>query len=199
MDTEAFERLFERALATSDEAYLWAESQLRERIPEQAAALRESLAHDDPLGQLMAKVMLDWSEAQSETFEKADKYLDVLPAYFRRTAALQPPVRGVEQTLTAAFGPRLSEFLALRLAKQRTWPNWRVMSTLAYLDRHKNPATTVALIRFAAQTAQPAWRTAAVEVLRALRDPMLAQKIADERRRVQQQGGALPPALTALA
>jgi hypothetical protein len=191
--------LFERALVTTDEAYLRAERRLRAEEAEGLGALRQNLEHADPLGRLIARVTVDWAEASGDDFEKAGQYLDALPAYYSRTAARVPPVGGVEHMLTTRFDGRLGEFLALRLVKETTWPHWRVMTVLAYLDRHKNPATTDALIRFAVQTPDERWRTAAIDVLKNMGDPALGTKLAAERQRLQQQGGTFPIALAALA
>lgn len=192
------EALFERAVASEDEAYQRAEDRLRAALGEAAPTLRAKLSHTDPVGRLTARVMLEWAEASGDDFEKANQYLDVLAQRFSQTAAGMPPARAVVQTLSARFGSRLSELLALRLVKQTTWPSWRVMTALGYLDQHKNPATTDALIRFAAQTQVPRFQQAAAKVLAASGDPALPTKLAAEQRRLQQQGAALPTVLASL-
>jgi hypothetical protein len=190
--------LFERALVSEDEAYRLAETRLRESAD--SAALQRNLTHADPVGRLMANVMLEWSETAGAgaDFEKAAQYLDSVERRFARTVAGVPPVRAVVQNLSATFGGRLTEFLALRLVKESQPPPWRALAVLGYLERHGNPATTDAVIRFASRTALPQLQQAAARVLASSGDPALAQKLAAERERLAREGGQLPPVLAAL-
>jgi hypothetical protein len=193
------EALFERAVVSEDEAYERVEAHLRQAGEEAAPVLRRNLDHADAIGQLAARVLLEWSESGGDDFDKASRYLELLPARFAGTAARTPPVRGVLHNLSARYGGRLAEFLALRLVKQSQPANWEVLTSLAYLDQYKNPAVTEALIRFAARTTQPQWQQLATRVLRDLGDPALAAKLTAERGRLAQNGRSLPPALLALA
>jgi hypothetical protein len=74
-----------------------------------------------------------------------------------------------------------------------------VLTALGYLDRHRNPATTEALIRFAAQSREPRLQQLVAQVVANIGDPALAQKLQAERDRLAGQGGTLPPALASLA
>ncbi|MFL5910942.1 MAG: hypothetical protein ACJ768_10280 [Gaiellaceae bacterium] len=191
-----FEAVFRRAMISEGDAYLMAESELRDS-PESAPVLRAHLSDPDPIGRLAAGVMLEWSESSGDDFGQVTEYLDDLQRTFAPTVAGAPRVTGVIEDLTRRFGGRLAEFLALRLVQQPQ-PSWRVLTTLGYLDRHKNPATTEALIRFAAQTREPRLQQLAAQVVANLGDPALAQKLQAERDRLVAQGGALPPALASI-
>jgi hypothetical protein len=194
--------LFQRALVTEDEAYLMTERALLEE-PEHTEALRQGLGHPDPVARLTANVMLEWAEAEGDpardhSFTAALRYLDYAERRFARTAAQTPPVQGVVEQLSARFGGQLAELLALRLVKQPRQASWRVLTTLGYLDRHKTPAVTEALIRFAAQTPSPQLQRMTVAVIAGLGDPELRRKLIAERERLAGQGAAMPPALAAL-
>lgn len=191
------EDLFARALVTEDEAYLGAEGRLLERAD--ADALRENLGHADPVGRLLASVLLEWSEAGGEQLERAVAYLDLAERRFASTVAGTPPIRGVVENLSATFGGRAAELLALRLVKASAPAHWRAMATLGYLERHPTPAVTDAVVRFAARTTVPTQQTAAVNLLSRLGDPALAAKVGAERERLARAGRALPTALAALA
>jgi thioredoxin-like negative regulator of GroEL len=190
--------LFERAIQSVGQEYLRAEQALRQAGAAAEPTLRRNLTHPDPVAGLTARVLLDWAGERAADYEAALRYLDSLPAYFERTAAAQPPIRGVAAELARRLGPRAAELLALRLAKDPDPPHWRVMATLMYLREQRPLSASAALIRFAAQTPNERWRTAVIDVLRALGDPALGEKIAAERRHVEGRGGALPPTLAAL-
>jgi hypothetical protein len=192
-----FEAVFRRAMISEGDAYLMAESELRDS-PESAPVLRAHLSDPDPIGRPAAGVVLEWSESAGDELTQAMQYLDDLQRRFAPTVLGAPPVTGVIQNLTTKFGGRLAELLALRLVQQPQ-PSWRVLTTLGYLDRHKNPATTEALIRFAAQTREPRLQQLVAQVVANLGDPALAQKLQAERDRLVAQGGALPPALASLS
>jgi hypothetical protein len=185
---------FRRALATEDEAYLRWEERLVEAAPDAEPPV--DLVESSPMGPLLAELMQEAARNGGEEFEQATAYLDDLAARAARTAMLVPRADIVIEKLTARFGNRLTAFLGLRLVKDSALPDWRVMATLGYLDRHKTPAATEALIRFAARTSVPRQQAFAVTVLRGSGDPALAQKLAAERSRL---GRDLPAALTSLA
>ena len=198
-DRSELEALFERAVVSEDEAYERVEARIRQAGAEAAPVLRQNLDHTDPVGQLTARVLLEWTEAASDDYVKAAQYLELLPGRFVGTVVQAPPVRGVLHNLNARFGSRLAEFLALRLVKQSQPANWEVLTSLAYLDQHKNPAVTEALIRFAVRAARPNWQQMAARVLKNLGDPALAARLAAERQRLAQAGRSLPPSLLSLA
>lgn len=184
---------FRRALVAEDEAYLRWEEQLLEAAPDAEPPLE--LVESEPMGGLLGELM-EAARRGGDDFEQANAYLDKVAARAARTAMRVPRADSVAEKLTARFGDRLTAFLALRLAKESALPDWRVMATLGYLDRHKTPAVTEALIRFAARSKVPRQQALAATVLRGLGDPALAQKLAAERTRL---GRDLPAALTGLA
>jgi hypothetical protein len=190
------ESLFERAVVSQGAAYLLAESELRE-LPESASVLREHVDDADPVARLAASVMLEWNEGRDPGFAEVPRYLDDLEKSFGRTVAGVPPIEAVVENLTHRFGGAVAEFVALRLV-QRVETDWRALVTLAYLDRHKNPATTAALIRFASETPEPRLQQLAAQVVAELGDPDLAEKIAAEGERLATHGMTLPPVVASL-
>jgi HEAT repeat protein len=188
---------FRRALVTEDEAYLMAERELRES-PERAEMATEALEHPDPVARLMADVVLEWAEAEDHPFSAALRDLDDAEQRFAGTVVHTPPVRAMVGDLSDRYGGRLAELLALRLVKQPEQASWRVLVTLGYLDRHKTPAVTEALIRFAATSPHAKLQQTTARVIAGLGDPDLPRKLAAERDRLARQGAAIPPALAAL-
>lgn len=186
--------VFRRALVTEDEAYLRSEEDLVEAGPD--AEPPPDLVASDPIGALLAELMQEAASGGADEFEQAIAYLDQLAERTALTAMRVPRADSVIEQLTARFGDRLTSFLALRLVKETTLPEWRVMATLGYLDRHKTPAVTDAVIRFAARTEVRRHQEVAAHVLRDLGDPALAQKLAAERDRL---GRDLPTALAGLS
>jgi hypothetical protein len=189
--------LFRRALVTEDDAYLMAERALLE-APEPVDALTEPLEYPDPLARLIADVVYEWRETEDHPFSGALRDLDDAERRFASTVAGAPPVRAVIEQLSARYGGRLAELLALRLVKQPEQASWRVLTTLGYLDRHKSPATTEALIRFATRSPHPKFQQMTAQVIAGLGDSELPRKLAAERERLAAQGATLPPVLAAL-
>jgi hypothetical protein len=190
--------LINRALVSEDEAWLRAEQAVLDAVAA-GESVESGGAHADPLGRLLLETARTRVAAgDDDPMRKATQYLDRVEARFVRTAALVPSIVGVVEVLTRAFGPRLTGSFALRLSQQPSAAHWRVMTKLAYLDEHKDPATTDALIRFAARTSLPIHERAAVQVLRELGDPALASKLEAERSRLLAAGRTLSPALASL-
>ena len=197
MSRSDFESLFQRALASRGEAYLMAEMELR-GAPESAPVLRRHLDDENPIARLAASVVLESVESRAPDLDEVLRELTELERYFARTVAGTPPVASVAANLTRRFGARLTGFLALRLV-QHPETDWRSLVALAYLDQHKDPATTEPIIRFAAQTRARPLQAIAAQVLVRLGDPALPQKIRAERDRLAATGGSLPPAVASLA
>src|SRR4051794_40001605 len=131
------EELFQRALVTSDEAYLMAEAELRE-AEGGAEVFASHLQDADPMGRLLARVMLDSEQAEAADSNAVLEYLDYMGGRFARTLALTPPIPAVVDSLSQRFGGRLAEFLALRLVQERQ-PDWRGMGAPRPPPPPKNP------------------------------------------------------------
>lgn len=191
-------RVIDEALASVDEAWPTAEAVLwsaRERgVPVEVAA-----SHGDPVGRQMAATAADMDAAGRAALEQASEYLDGAAQYFARTAAGIPPVDGVLANLTATWGPTLARPLSLRLAQRSDLPNWRVVTILAYLDRHRDPVVVPSLVRFAARTEVPSQQEFAVRILASMQGPAIASSIREERARWPTGGREFPVALANLA
>lgn len=187
-----------QAAASSGQAYLGLEEQLRAGGREATDALRLRLTDPDPVNQLMARVLLAWMEGRAPECPEALEYLEALERRLAKTPVGSPPPVGVAAELDDRFGPRAAECLALRLVKELDWPHWRVMGVLFYLRDQRVPETTSALVRFVALTAEDGWRKAAVEAIQAIQDPELGRKLALERQRLAAVGKSLPAALEEL-
>jgi len=202
-DTQAKERritmesVVAQAGASSGREYLELEERIRGGGEPSIAALRGHLADPDPVQQLMARVLLAWMEGRTEC-PAALEFLDNLAARLAKTPVGNPPPVGVVAELDDRFGPRAAECLALRLVKDTSWPHWRVMGVIFYLKGQKLPATTSALIRFAATTTNKDWQNGAIEAITAIRDPELSRKIDLERQRLASQRKDLPEPLRQL-
>ena len=184
-----------QAGASSGEEYLALEERIRGGGEEAVAALRRHLADPDPVRQLMARTLLAWMEGRAPECPAALEFLDNLAARLAKTPVGNPPPVGVAAELADRFGPRAAECLALRLVKETAWPHWRVMGVIFYLKNQKVPATTSALIRFAATTTNTTWQQGAVDAIEAIRDPEVSRKVDLERQRLASERKDLPAPL----
>jgi hypothetical protein len=191
------EDVLARILVSEDDAYLLAERRLLESIP--AEVLRTvSEGHEDALAELVPTVA-EWYQEAPSVVEELDRYLDDAERWFRNTVRLAPPVDGVVDVLSARFGPRIADLLALRLTRTPNAPPWRTLTVLGFLDRHPSRAATNALIRFATTTAVPHFQALAAHALSTSRDPALTRKLAAEQQRLARAGRTLPEPLSTLA
>jgi hypothetical protein len=186
--------VFQAAVDAEGDEYLAAEAALLASGPP-----REALEHDDPIARLLAGVLLEAAESDTQPFEAAEQYLASAERWFAGTILATPPVRGVVANLTAAFGGRLGEYLALRLVKVPAAPAWRQQTALAYLMRNPAPSATGAVLRYAsAPTTPPGLQSMAAQVLASSGDAQLAAKVSAERDRLARAGASLPDPLAAL-
>jgi hypothetical protein len=190
------ETIVEQALASTDEAYLEAESLLFEsQVPSSAAS--GGTPNGDPIAVLMRHVATSPGPSPDEV-KRASQYLDGAERWAARTIRGNPSPDGVVDNLSRLAGPRLAEWFALRLVQVRNMPDWRVRAALGYIERHPTSTVTGAVIRFAGATEVPAQQALAARVLRRISDPQLSSKMAAERTRLAALGRKLPPAVTEL-
>lgn len=186
--------VFQAAVEAEGDEYLAAE----------AALLASGWASDaaeveDPIAGLLAGVLLEAAQSDTQPFDGAEQYLASAERWFADTILGRPPVRGVVANLTAAFGGRLGEYFALRLVKLPTAAVWRQQVALAYLQDHPTPSATDALLRYgSAPTTAPGLQAATARVLAASGDGRLAAKVSAERDRLAAAGASLPEPLAAL-
>lgn len=186
-------QLIERALSSRNEAWPAAEQALFEAA-EQGASFEAAATHPDPVARQMAGTAARTTADARTSIDRATAYLDAAAQRFARTPGGSPPIDGIVANLTATFGPQLTGALALRLTQQPDMPHWRAMSTLAYLDRHRDPAVVPSLVRFAAQTNVTPQQELAVRILGGIGGSAVAAAVQAERAR----RGFLPPALAGL-
>jgi hypothetical protein len=191
-------QLIEHALASEDEAWPEAERALLEAA-ERGVSFEAMPAHPDPVARQMARAAVESTPARRSALEKATSFLERAQQRFARTPVGYPPIAGVVANLTATFGGQLAGPLSLRLAQQSNMPHWQAMSTLAYLDRHRDPTVVASLVRFAAQTSAAPQQELAVRILGSIGGSSVAASVRTERDRVASRGGTIPPALAALA
>lgn len=192
------DKTFAEAVTAMGKDYLDAEKKLRDAGAAAGPALRAQENHPDPVGRLLARCLADWVEGKAPNNDKALQHLDELPARKARTVMQVPSPSGTAAYLTKHFGASVVDCLALRLVKAVDWPHWRVMAVLLYLQQHKPPTATAALVRFVAETSNDEHRDLALQVLKEVDDPDLAAKIAFERARLAKVKKALPQGLADL-
>jgi hypothetical protein len=190
--------VFRAAVEGEGDEYLAAESALL-ASGSVDQILRPALQDEDPVARLVAQVVLDAAESETQPLEGAEQYLAAAERWFAPTILGTPPVRGVVSNLTATFGGRLGEYLAVRLVKVPSAPAWRQQVALGYLHDHPTPSATDALLRYAsAATTAPGLQAVAARVLAASGDDRLAAKVAAERDRLASAGLTLPEPVAAL-
>ena len=141
------QELFDKAVNSTGQQYLDAEQALLSAGAPVTGVLQQNLQNPDPVASLIARVLLDWKQGRGEEFNRANEYLNGLPNRLARTPITAPPPVGVAGYLSQNFGPRVAEFLAVRLLKEGGWPGWRTAGVLLYLRQQAVPSTTAALIR----------------------------------------------------
>lgn len=191
-------QLVDHALASEGESWPEAEAELLAATAH-GVALEAAMTHPDPVGRQMAQTAATSDADARDALERATAYLEDAAQFFARTPARTPPIGPVAANLSATFGAALVGPLSLRLAQQRDQPHWRVMSTLLYLDSHRDPLIVPSLVRFAAQSSVPAQQELAVRLLGSIGGPSVASSVRDERDRLARTGGTLPRGLAALA
>ena len=196
---EGMENLFERARITTGSDYVQAERQLRRLVTagdaQTLAAIKQGALLPDPLAPLLAEVLLAAAGPSAKDYDDLEQLLVNLPATMARTALGKPMPDVFRRMVTEGYGNRATKFLALRLVKQPEWPDWLVSGVLLYLREHKDPATTAAIIRFAAVTPAPHRREWAREALAAIGDPALAARLDGAQRWAEANKLPFPPEL----
>jgi hypothetical protein len=190
--TTQMDAWFQKAVGSHGKDYLDAEYHLRKGGAAALDTLQQNRDHPDPVARLMVECLLAWMQGTAREYQKALDYLDRLPQELAGTCAPFPSADGVAGSLSEWFGSRVADFLALRLAKEIDWPRWRVVGILLYLEEQKLPSTTSAVIRFASETHSNEGRECAIDILRAIADPELKQKLAIERKRLDDLDKKLP-------
>jgi len=185
---------FEQALQSFGAEYVRLELDMSRAPldPGDAAWLKEQQGSRDPAASLLATVVLNRAGPRRDDYKQALDYLEQLPAKFVGTVMRKPSGVGVEGYLTLHFEGRLAELLALRLIKEPEWPHWEVVAAILYLQTHKVPATTGALIRFAIEAPSDQQRKLAIDAIHAIGDPELPAKLMYELARAKSLSRRVP-------
>jgi hypothetical protein len=195
---QKMDAIFSRAVDGYTQDFLDAERQLLSAGAAAVPTLRANLNHADPVAQMIARYLIEWIEGRAPEYQEALDYLDYLPDRLARTPITSPPPLGVAAYLKQHFGPRVAEFLAVRLVKIPRAPHWRMMGVLFYLKEQAVAPAVPALIRFAVETQNDEWRAAAVAAIQAANDPQLQARLQAEQQRAAARQLAFPPPLAAL-
>jgi hypothetical protein len=131
------------ALRAVDDAYVDAERRLFARAD---AAAPEVDA--DPALITFASVLRNAHAGLAETFATIFPFLDALEDTLRDTPMSVPEPSMVAGMLERRLQGSVAAFLAWRLVKQPSLPEWRVMTILIYCERQRDPAALPALVRF---------------------------------------------------
>lgn len=172
---------FRIACTSTDGPYLAAESLLRRPDPAAPDFLRhQEETAADPVARSLAALYAGWAVSGDAEVQRALAYLDAAEARFRGTPLGAPRQDICAADLTAHFGDCLALFFAVRLLKQPAWPPWKVLTALTYLYDHRRPESLPPLIRYTAETPEPAYRSAGLTTLAAFDPAALARAMLDE-------------------
>lgn len=185
---------FEEALASRGSVYVEREIALRESGSAAEPVFEEALRHPDPVGRLLARVLLAWVRGEAVGTLRAVNYLDSLPGFLAEKP-YGPDGKSAARYLTVNHGERAAEVMALRLVQSEDWPDWRVEGVISYLETCKQSSTSEALLRFVVETPNPGWRQRAFQALLRMEEPGLQVKVAAEEARLAVLGRRLPPEL----
>jgi hypothetical protein len=147
------EDTFERAANTTGAEYLEAERQLRRWVAEGRADAEQVIKRGaagsrDPITKLLADALLAARGPAGQDYDELEKIFVNLPMHTNRTPLGSPPPAGFKSIITRRYGARATKFLALRLVKDPDEPAWLAWGSFLYLQEHKDPATTAAILRF---------------------------------------------------
>jgi len=135
------------AIAAIDDAYVEAERRLFARGDVVIGVA------DDPALATFAHVLRNAQAGMAEPFASAFAFFDAIEETMRGTPMSVPAPSMVAGMLDHRFQSNVAAFLAWRLVKQPSLPEWRAMTVLLYCERQRDPAALPALVRFLSTTA----------------------------------------------
>jgi hypothetical protein len=198
------EDTFERAANTTGAEYLEAERQLRRWVAEGRADAEQVIKRGaagsrDPITKLLADVLLAARGPAAQDYDNLEKVFVTLPDRTNRTPIGSPPPEAFESVVTRTFGDRVTKFLALRLVKDPDEPAWLAAGSLLYLQEHKDPAATAAILRFIIIAPYAERREWALQALEEIPDPLLGEKVAEAEAWARARKLPIPPELGTLS
>jgi len=170
--------LVTKAITATGDEYFQSERALLARGAAAIAALQQRAQDPDPVARFVVKTLLDWIEGRAADNDAALQYLDAAEKRYARTPVGNPPPTGVARYLVEHYAGRVTPVLTLRLIKEDSWPHWRVMAVLFYVQQYPDKELLAPLTHFAATTTEAEWRNEAVETVNVIRGVKRAQSLA---------------------
>ena len=156
MSQETINELFEKCVRLQGTAYLQAEGAL---VAQGDAALEflqtQQETSPDQFVRLLASVLAQSIQGNASLFQQALTYMDAHEAKNEGTQVVTPRSDSIAADLYHLFGKNVASFLAVRLAKEPEWPQWKVASVTHYLSLANEPEALPALARFEAENKKP--------------------------------------------
>jgi hypothetical protein len=198
------EDTFERAANATGAEYLEAERELRRRVAQGIADAEEVIKRGaaesrDPITKLLADVLLAAGGPAAQDYDNLERLFVSLPERTNRTPLGNPPPAAFQSVVTRGYGARATKFLALRLIKDPDEPAWLVSGSLLYLQEHKDPAATAAILRFIIIAPYAERREWALQALEEIPDPALGAKVTEAEAWALARKLPIPPELGALS
>ncbi len=179
------ERVFQKAAEASWEEYRVYENRILNT--DSTNLLQQHLSDPDPMKRLLAKALYD---VKTGKISISGTIAELTDDYGNVKNGPKPEI--IADNLLRWQGVGVAEYVAVFLVKKTNAPAWRASGLIEFLARVKNPSTTVALIRKAAETRDEMVRQRAITAIQAIQDPELSAKIEAERKRAQEHGVAFP-------
>lgn len=174
---KAAQELVATVITVKGNEYLERERALLAQRTDAVTALQQRAQDVDPVARFIVKTLLDWIEGRAPDNEAALQYLDAAEKRYARTPVGNPPPIGVARYLIEHYAGRVTHILTLRLLKDESWPQWRIMAVLFYLQQYPDKELLAAVTHFAATTKESEWRNEAANTIQVLRGLKRAQSL----------------------
>lgn len=121
----------------------------------------------DPLEPVLIEALRKWLQGEDKVFDLALALPDNLEELQRGSPNPEPNPVEIASRLARYYQGRPALYLAVRLAKQKSWPVWKVEGLLLYLKRQLDPQTLPAILRFALGCRHKGLRSLALDAVKA--------------------------------
>lgn len=159
------QNLLQNAVVAKGEDYLKAETGLLDGGEDVATLLRQNVSDTNIVVRSIARNILGMKCGIMPENQNALKILENTSRHFKPTVTGYPPPSITSGNLRVSIGPRVAEFLALRLLKETVSDRRQALGIIQYLVDVKDPVAFDLLARFSQETKDEILKKQAIEVL----------------------------------
>lgn len=152
---ETIGTLFENCVQSQGSAFDAAEQTfVRLGVPALPYLRAQIRSNPDPMARQIALVLFQAIGGRLQIFRGAMKHLEQAEGGNAGTPRSAPRSDCIAASLEIEFASRPAAYLAVHLAKNPSWPEWKVASVSHYLSAVNSPQALPAVVRFAATNAK---------------------------------------------